>query len=605
MKQNLFLKFLFAAAILYQTLTSAQIAVTKIYTDYNGFWTSGTSASPNPVYPDNSHNLLGFVWNGKTYSTGVNDTLLQSQTTVDYLSKFTALPVSSVPSASLGNTFIGVGKNYGGSGNVSPVPVSLPLQQYLIDGEHGLDLGTAIFNFPSSGQLEFDVSSISASSIGDGIPDLIFTQLGDISNVTDTFSFQDNAGNTVGTVYSVNFSSVADIGIANWKFYYVTNPPSYNSGPSGDGKRKLRLLAIDWSALGLTSSNITEIAKFVQKFSGQSDMAFVAYNQSSISVKQQVSGFVYNDNNAGTLDGNVLSGVTVQLKTISGAVLSTTTTDANGFYQFNNVGGGTYYVVVNLTGAYANYKVVSDSDGAPLNQITVAIDNAASSGNNFGINLPPVAIDDELAVDTTIPGSIDLYVNDYDENNGVVVPSTISLVPPSGAVNVTTDSDGDIVSFEIDGEGKWEVDQAGVFTFTGSGLTSTISDAHYTIKDEAGLVSNNALIHIKTDGFCYKDEVISGTQLPTKMGITSLKRAGTDGDNWPMVRQGGWLALESPSKGFVINRIATTAALNTIPNPVEGMIVYDQEAKCIKIFTTLDNGVSYGWHCYVIQSCPD
>lgn len=608
MSGKLFSKSLFILILTCHFLTNAQVPITKIYTDYGGFWTSGTSASPNPIYPDNSHNLLGFVWNGVTYSTGVNDVLLQSQVAGVTLSGYTALPTASVPSTGLSNTFIGVGKNYGGAGNVTPVPVSLPLQQYLTDGSRGLDLGTAIFNFPASGQLAFDVSSISPTSIGDGVPDLIFTQLGDINNVKDKFSFQDNLGNTIGSIYEVDFSTITDLGYANWKFYNVTtNPPLYNTGTSTDGRRRLRLVAVDWADMGLNAGNIPLISKFIQQFSGQSDMAFVAYNQKSISIKQQIGGFVYNDNNAGMPDGNVLSGVTVNLKTVAGSIISSTTTDSNGYYHFDNVAGGSYHVTLNLTGNYANYQVVSNKNGTRDNEILATVANAASLGNNFGINLPPVAVNDELAIDVNIPGTIQLHTNDYDYNNGVVVPSTINLIPPTGAINAVV-VNGATISFEVPGVGKWEVNNAGTLTFTPeTNFNGTIPDAKYTIKDNADLVSNQAIIHLKMDGFCYKNEVTAGTLLDTKAGITSLNRAGTgaNGDNWPMARKGAWLALEAPSNGFVINRIPTTAALNNIPNPVEGMIVYDQEAKCIKIYTTLNNGVSFGWHCYVIQSCPD
>ena len=586
------------------------VPVTKIFTDYGGgatVWESGTSGSPNPIRPDNSHNLLGFVWNGVTYSTGVDDARLATHASINTSLSFTALPVSIAPTSGLSGTFIGVGKMYGGSGNVSPVPVSHPLVQYLTDGEHGLDLGTAIFNFPKSGKIEFDVSSISASSIGDGIPDIVLTQLGDISNVYDEFYFEKANGTQVGITYTVNFSSVPDIGWADWKFYYTsTNPPTYNSGPSGNGLRRIRLLALDWSELGLTSTNITEISKFVQKFSGQSDLAFIAYNRGSISLKQPISGFVFNDNNAGVPDGNPLEGVVVKLETPSGTVIATTTTDSNGYYLFNNIGGGTYLVVVEPSGVYADYHVVGNSDGNNSDTLTVVIDNAAAVGNNFGINLPPVAVDDHRSVDDNIPAIVNLAVNDYDFNGGVVVPSTISLILPPGAINPVYDAEGDLVSFEVSGEGTWLVNQLGVLTFTPApGYHGPITNVQYTIKDNAGLISNPATIYLVMDGFCYKPEVTSGVSLDTKVGITSLKRAGAAGDNWPMVRKGGWLALESHTKGFVLNRIPTTAALNAIPSPVEGMIVYDEEAKCIKIYTTVDSGTTYGWHCYNIQSCPD
>ena len=93
--------------------------------------------------------------------------------------------------------------------------------------------------------------------------------------------------------------------------------------------------------------------------------------------------------------------------------------------------------------------------------------------------------------------------------------------------------------------------------------------------------------------------------MDTKHGITALSRAGAQGDNWPMVRKGAWTALESHTKGFVINRIATTAQVEAIGSPIEGMMVYDEEADCLKIYTSSDNGVNFAWKCFKVQGCPD
>lgn len=101
---------------------------------------------------------------------------------------------------------------------------------------------------------------------------------------------------------------------------------------------------------------------------------------------------------------------------------------------------------------------------------------------------------------------------------------------------------------------------------------------------------------------CYKPFATGGTVLDTNHGITALGRAGANNDNWPMVRKGAWTVLESKTKGFVVNRVPTTAAIS---NAVEGMMVYDEEADCLKIYTSTDNGATFGWKCYNVQGCPD
>ncbi|MBS1571473.1 MAG: hypothetical protein JST62_03630, partial [Bacteroidetes bacterium] len=102
---------------------------------------------------------------------------------------------------------------------------------------------------------------------------------------------------------------------------------------------------------------------------------------------------------------------------------------------------------------------------------------------------------------------------------------------------------------------------------------------------------------------CFNDPILSGTGPATKVGITLLKRAGaspSQADNWPMVRKSGHIALESNTQGFVVTRM-TTAQLNAIKtanNAVEGMMSYDTDAKCLKIFDGTD------WKCFNNPSCP-
>ncbi|WP_435524802.1 hypothetical protein [Chryseobacterium indoltheticum] len=60
----------------------------------------------------------------------------------------------------------------------------------------------------------------------------------------------------------------------------------------------------------------------------------------------------------------------------------------------------------------------------------------------------------------------------------------------------------------------------------------------------------NAINAALSSCFCYKPAITAGTVLDTKQGITSLQRAGSDNDNWPMVRKGAWTALESKTKSI-------------------------------------------------------
>ena len=113
---------------------------------------------------------------------------------------------------------------------------------------------------------------------------------------------------------------------------------------------------------------------------------------------------------------------------------------------------------------------------------------------------------------------------------------------------------------------------------------------------------------------CYKAPSTDGNNYPTNHGITAFNRAGADNQNWPMVRQSGWTALEASTKGFVINRMPASTNVGNIGEPVDGtgtavitspiagMMFYDTTNDCLKINV---DGTRSGWKCFNNQSCPD
>ena len=354
----------------------------KIYTDFNGFWESNVN---NSLIPNNSHNLLAFKVGNTVFSTGVNDNLLTSKGIIFSPKNFSALPIVSNPTPN-NSTYIGVGKAFGGDGDISPVPVSQPLSQYLTDGNNGLDLGTAIFNFPSAAEINYQIQDISISSIGDGIPDLIITQMGQISNVQDRYSFRNSAGGIVGTEYNVDLSTVQSLGLLRWKFYNANSTPITYSTTVGfndsNNTRDLRLLALDWADLGITVANAAQVSRFTQIFSGQSDLSFTAYNKNSISLRMPISGTVFKDNNGGIPNGMPFPNVSLSLKDSNGSAVANTTSDANGFYAFPNILAGNYKVVLSTPGGYG---IVGNSDGNISNTLNVQVSDSPVQNRNFGL----------------------------------------------------------------------------------------------------------------------------------------------------------------------------------------------------------------------------
>jgi hypothetical protein len=268
-----------ATVILFTQTASAQ-GVTGIVTDYNGYWKSDTTFV-NSIKPDNNHNLLAFTYQGATYSTGVNDALLTANGQSFITNDFWSLPVGTISGTISSNTKVGVGEKFDGvtNGASNPAP-SNNIPGYLTDGVKGLNIGTCIANLPA-GSMTFLVSNINPAYIGDGIPDILVTQVADPSGSFDRYFFTDASGNQVGNYKDIVFTSIVPVG--NWTadFYEAsTNPMTLSAGYTKTD-RAIRLWAADLSEFGITAANYQSVSRFRINLSGSSDVAFVAYSSRS------------------------------------------------------------------------------------------------------------------------------------------------------------------------------------------------------------------------------------------------------------------------------------------------------------------------------------
>jgi hypothetical protein len=258
-------------------------AVTGVITDYNGYWKTSLS-SINPLKPNNSHNLLAFTYNGVQYSTGVDDSKLAAQGESFVQGDFWSLPVGAISGAINGNTKVGFGALYDGVYNgASNPPPEYGISMYLTDGIKGLNIGTCIANLPA-GTMNFSISNIQPSAIGDGVPDILVTQIADPSgNSFDRYSFINANGVQVGNYKDIVFSNITPIGTWTADFYNAQNPLTLSGGFT-QTDRPLRLWAADLSEFGINSSNYASINSFRINLCGNSDVAFVGYNNNSVTI---------------------------------------------------------------------------------------------------------------------------------------------------------------------------------------------------------------------------------------------------------------------------------------------------------------------------------
>jgi len=283
------LLFLHVSAIAF-----CQYNVTEVITDYKGYWKSASTAV-NSVKPDNSHNLVAFSFNGNRYSTGVNDDLLTGRGLSFVPGDFRALPVNTLSGTATANTKIGLGYMYDGieNGAGSPAPAN-NIPQYLTDGIKGLDLGTCVANLPA-GTLMFPVSKILAHAIGDNNPDILITQIADPSGSLDRYEFADILGNRVGNYVDIQLDNILPVG--NWTadFYDANKTPMTLAAGYTKTDRPIRLWASDVSSFGIDSANASRVAYFRIRLSGNSDVAFVAYNNNSINIFNSLLPVKLND----------------------------------------------------------------------------------------------------------------------------------------------------------------------------------------------------------------------------------------------------------------------------------------------------------------------
>lgn len=204
-------------------------------------------------------------------------------------------------------------------------------------------------------------------------------------------------------------------------------------------------------------------------------------------------------------------------------------------------------------------------------------------------DLPPMAVDDAYTIAAGNNSTGIVLDNDFETFGGAqatvtnVIMSQIST--SNSGINLNT------------ANGQLEVN---------AGTPPRTYTLEYQICQQANPSNcDTAIVTITVPGTstCYKPAANTGTVLPSKVGITALGRAESGDANWPGVRKGAWMVLESKTKGFVLNRLSDAeVSLIPVADLKEGMMVYNLTQNCLQI--NID-GTSTGWRCFNNQTCPD
>jgi hypothetical protein len=279
------------------TTVQGGTAVDEVYTDFGGLWYS-TNSAINSVQPNLSHNVIAFGSGGNLYSTGVvNNNMLDTDSDGRYdavdtngdgngdITSSEQLWQAFRPSAAITGKVALEGSNNDGS-TAAPLGSTVvsnlatdPLNPLLTNGARGLDLGTGIANINDA--WFFNISTIELGAIGDGQPDILFTQIALVTSaVSHKIAFFDVAGNPVGNEVEItsNAGGALEFVIANQR----TDAYQADGTPWQSNEIKpMRMATVELSEFGLNATNFANVALMRLTMSANADTAFLAYNTDS------------------------------------------------------------------------------------------------------------------------------------------------------------------------------------------------------------------------------------------------------------------------------------------------------------------------------------
>lgn len=440
--------------------TSNVTKITEIFTTYNGFWRSSQwKADPAnlDLWPNTSHDLLAFTYDGVTYSTGVDDDLLTTNGVTFSSQLFFAYTTNGVDGITQPSNFLAMadlidGEVGEGVTITSPEILGKTIYDAIIDGVNGLDLGTGVTNFNQTSDVQFFSAGGQIGAVNDAMPDFLITQIAQAGG-TDVYFYADDQGNVVGRPIRLTINeegdNAGDALLARWRLdlYRFQNGVNYGLATpttrafSSDEIRPMRMIAFRLEEFEITADNVQEINNINMVAGGTADLAFLAYNRGSFDIKTPVfsqfpvSRFVCripSTSDISFVSTGIVSG---------GATGDPLETLSYQWFKFNTPITGATSSTYTLTGGIelddlATYKVrITNSFGAVVAPATLVQGGTPTFWDGSTWQLPPSFIAAGITVNDEDRGLV--FSSNYNENADVegcncIVPQGSNATIPSG-----------------------------------------------------------------------------------------------------------------------------------------------------------------------------
>ncbi len=282
-----------------------------------------------------------------------------------------------------------------------------------------------------------------------------------------------------------------------------------------------------------------------------------------------------------------------------------------------------FYNNTNTNPAFSLTYSISSDGGTNFTDLATFVENAGDGGGVF-----PAGIENEditsYSLDPSTTYKIRIYLYNFIGETFYLDDVYLAF----DACKLDTDGDGVLNHFDLDSDGDGcpdakEASVSGTLISgnieNGDGTTNTITNVSEAIAEGSYGVNGLADAIETNDTFsatttytstytstalnssvsvcvCYKVPA-GGSAVLSSVGISTLNRALTkSATDWPLNKNSAYLVLDSHEKGLVITRLTTTQ-VNAL-NAVEGMLVYDVNEDCLKLFD------GSNWFC-LKQTCID